>query len=132
MSPVTCRYCRTAVPHTTETSRNWLCPACGRLDARECLTCGTTAGFPRKTATARVLRKQIETLAPSARTASGAVHQPRAKSIEARSSVYCERHYHEAFFVVPVPGERRQSMCRVCDTTWDRLGPAVHAIQESA
>ena len=114
----TCRWCAIAVPDTTEHSRNWQCPRCRRWDAVACLVCGTTDGFPRNST---LLGTNVLVKMPHLRNV-----QDQQREIELCSrkiTVYCDVHYHEAFFVDEISDTRS---CAVCRTSWDRREAAQH------
>lgn len=111
MAAITCRFCQRELGGTKEEhSRNWYCKGCGHFDARECFKCRTREGFP------------IQTPWVTEADAARAVHDD-PKTVVLKSFVYCERHFHEAYFV-----ERtgQASTCRLCAISWDASGPAVH------
>ena len=97
-----------------ETSRNWFCRYCHRWGARECFKCQTTEGFPIPTPWVTTEQSML------------AVSEDPA-IVRLKSFIYCERDFHNAYFV-----ERdhptRTSRCRLCQTTWDSRGPATHRV----
>ena len=88
------------------------CLACKSWDAVECFHCRTTDGFP-------TLKSRV-----SAEEAKKSVVADPPETIMKKSRVYCERCFHNAYFVGSLGAI---SVCRLCNTTWDRLKSAVHA-----
>ncbi|HAM54121.1 MAG TPA: hypothetical protein DCQ64_01370 [Candidatus Rokubacteria bacterium] len=111
MAAIVCRFCGKELWRALEgVTGNWYCRHCGHWDAVECVRCRTREGFP--LATPWVTEEQ-------------AMRSPLAGStgVIAKSYVYCEWDFHDAYFTVKRDGT---AWCLLCETSWDPLGPAVH------
>lgn len=110
-----CRTCRRSVD-VDELGFSF-CRDCKSWDATSCFHCGTAAGFP-------VIAPYI-TVEDAEKVSSGSSLEARLdrERLLRKSLIYCRRCFHEAYFVVQNGDESR---CQLCDTTWNRLGPAVH------
>ena len=113
MSEIICPRCHDPIlGSNSETSRNWYCRGCNHFDARECLKCQTREGFP----------VPIPWVTEAEAKLAG--HDDHCTVI-LKSYVYCEWDLHNAY-LVEKHHATRTSTCRLCETTWNSLGPATH------
>ena len=107
------RKCRFCSENVNVDDRGFaFCRPCQAWDASECFHCRTIKGFP--VAAARVTAEQA---------AKSLIADPPS-AIMKKSFLYCERCFHNAYFVGKLGAI---ATCRLCNTTWDRLKSAVHA-----
>ena len=107
-----CRFCSRWLDKVTDVSRAWRCKYCQRHDAKQCFKCDSPDGFPHATPLVSLEQARLTVTA----------HAP--EDMQDRSYVYCRVHFHNLYFVDGYEGQTLT--CRLCGTSWDRSGPAVH------
>lgn len=118
-----CRWCSRNLNGVPDDAQNWYCRACWRFDASECFRCRTTAGFPRTTEQVTAETAQRSPVWAKANAKVGVDNRPLDERIARVSLVYCPLCFHNMYFVAQ---NGQTSRCLICETEWDRLGPAAH------